>query len=173
MNNEILSLKNEIKNKNQIILQKDSTITKLKNQLSSINNNTNNNQNIINLQNMISQKDQMIFSLKNELLNKEKEIFILKNKSYNNPSDVGGEPFAISFESIDYRLRYPIVCRNNTTIARLEEEVYNAFPDYKECNTYLTCNGIILKRFKTIEENKIKQVNVIIVNKIEKWIKYN
>ena len=148
-------------------MEKDSTIKNLKNQLISINNNANNNQNIIKLQNMIIQKDQEINFLKNELSNKEKEIFILKNKSYNNPSDVGGEPFAISFESIDSRLRYPIVCRNNTTIARLEEEVYNAFPDYKECNTYLTCNGIILKRFKTIEENKIKKGNVIIVNKIE------
>ena len=84
-------------------------------------------------------------------MNKEKEISILKN---NNSRYIGGKSFAISFESIDYRLRYPIVCRNNTTIARLEEEVYNAFPDYKECNTYLTCNGETLKRFKTIEENK-------------------
>ena len=164
MNNEILSLKNEIKNKNQIIMQKDSTITNLKNHLYSINNNTNNNQNIINLQNMINQKEQEIFSLKNELLNKEKEIFNLKN---NNSSYVGGKSFAISFESIDSRLKYPIICRNNTTIARLEEEVYNEFPDYKECNTYLTCNGETLKRFKTIEENKIKQGNVIIVNKLE------
>ena len=164
MNNEILSLKDEIQNKNQIIIQKDSIIANLKNQLNSINNNTNNNQNIIKLQNMIIQKDQEIASLNKELLNKDKEISILKN---NNSSYVGGKSFAISFESIDSRLKYPIICRNNTTIARLEEEVYNEFPDYKECNTYLTCNGETLKRFKTIEENKIKQGNVIIVNKIE------
>ena len=145
-------------------MEKDSTIKNLKKQLNSINNNTNNNQNIIKLQNMIIQKDQMIFSLKNELSNKEKEIFILKN---NNSSYIGGKSFAISFESIDSRLKYPIICKNNTTIARLEEEVYNEFPDYKECNTYLTCNGETLKRFKTIEENKIKQGNVIIVNKID------
>ena len=148
-------------------MQKDSTITNLQNQLFNINNNPNNNQYIINFQNMIIQKDQEIVSLKNELSNKEKEIFILKNKSYNNLSYVGGKSFAISFESTDFRLRYPIVCRNNTTIARLEEEVYNEFPEYKECNTYLTCNGIILKRFKTIEENKIKQGNTIIVNMLE------
>ena len=148
-------------------MQKDSTITNLKNQLFSINNNTNNNQYIINLQSIISQKDQEIGSLKNELLNKEKEIFKLKNNPYNNRSYIGGKSFAISFESIDSRLKYPIICGNNTTIARLEEVIYNEFPDYKECNTYLTCNGIILKRFKTIEENKIKQGNVIIVNKIE------
>ena len=170
MNNEILSLKNEVQNTNQIIMQQNLTITNLQNQLNSINNNTNNNQNIIKLQNMIMQKDQEIISLKNELLNKEKEISILKN---NNSSYIGGKSFAISFESIDSRLKYPIVCRNNTTIARLEEEVYNAFPDYKECNTYLTCNGETLKRFKTIEENKIKQGNVILVNKIEQSIKYH
>jgi hypothetical protein len=167
LNNEILSLKNEIQNKNQIIMQKDSIIANLKNQLISVNNNPNNNQNIIKLQNMIIQKEQEITSLNKELLNKEKEIFNLKNKSYNNSSYIGGKSFAISFESIDSRLKYPIICKNNTTIARLEEEVYNEFPDYKECNTYLTCNGETLKRFKTIEENKIKQGNVIIVNKID------
>ena len=145
-------------------MQQNLTIINLQNQLNSINNN---NQYIINLQNMISQKDQEIVSLNKELLNKEKEIFNLKNKSYNNSSYIGGKSFAISFESIDSRLKYPIICKNNTTIARLEEEVYNAFPDYKECNTYLTCNGTILKRFKTIEENKIKQGNVIKVNKYE------
>ena len=148
-------------------MQQNLTITNLQNQLFNMNNNPNNNQYIINFQNMIMQKDQEINFLKNELSNKEKEISILKDKSYNNSSYVGGKSFAIFFESKDFGLKYPIVCRNNTIIARLEEEFYNEFPDYKECNTYLTCNGETLKRFKTIEENKIKQGNVIKVNKYE------
>ena len=66
--------------------------------------------------------------------------------------------------SVSHDILYPITCKNNDTIVKLEEEVYNEYPKYKEYNTYLTCNGNILKRFKTIEENGIKKGNAIIVN---------
>jgi hypothetical protein len=66
--------------------------------------------------------------------------------------------------SVSHDILYPIDCKNNDTIVKLEEEVYNEYPKYKEYNTYLTCNGNILKRFKTIEENGIKKGNAIIVN---------
>ncbi len=66
--------------------------------------------------------------------------------------------------SVSHDILYPINCKNNDTIVKLEEEVYNEYPKYKEYNTYLTCNGNILKRFKNIEENGIKKGNAIIVN---------
>ena len=40
-------------------------------------------------------------------------------------------------------------------------------PKYKEYNTYLTANGSTVKRFKTIEENKIKKGNTIIINRYD------
>ena len=55
----------------------------------------------------------------------------------------------------------------NEAISRLEEELYNEYPKYKDYNTYLTCKGNILKRFKTIGENNIKKNDVILVNIIE------
>ncbi len=36
--------------------------------------------------------------------------------------------------------------------------------DYKEVNTFLTVNGSIVKRFKTIGKNKIKKGYAIMVN---------
>ena len=59
---------------------------------------------------------------------------------------------------------YPIDCNNNDSIVKLEEELYNEYPKYKDYNTYLTVNGKIIKRFKTIEENGIKKCNAIMVN---------
>ena len=70
--------------------------------------------------------------------------------------------------SVSPDILYPINCKNNDTIVKLEEEVYNEYPKYKEYNTYLTVNGKTIKRFKTIKENEIKKGNTIIVNIIEK-----
>ena len=53
---------------------------------------------------------------------------------------------------------------SNDTIVKFEELFYNEYPEYKEHNTYLTVNGNPVKRFKTIEENGIKQGNAIIVD---------
>ena len=50
---------------------------------------------------------------------------------------------------------------------KLEEKIYNEYPKYKDYNTYLTCDKKILRRFKTIEENGIKEANSIIIRLLE------
>ena len=55
-------------------------------------------------------------------------------------------------------------CKNTDIISRLEEKLYNEYPKYKDYNTYLTVNGNILKRFKSLNENGIKNGSTIIVN---------
>ena len=72
--------------------------------------------------------------------------------------------FGITFMSVSHDKIYPIICSNTDTIVKCEEIFYNEYPEYKEYNTYLTANGNIIKRFKTIEENGIKQGMAIIVN---------
>ena len=57
-----------------------------------------------------------------------------------------------------------MACKNTDIIARLEEKLYNEYPKYKDYNTYLTVNGNVIKRFKTLDENGIKNGNSIIVN---------
>ena len=69
--------------------------------------------------------------------------------------------------SIDQEINYPINCNVNDSIVKLEEEVYNKYPKFKDYNTYLTINGNQIKRFKTFGENGIKKNNTIIVNIIE------
>ena len=126
----------------------------LQNQLNSINNSNNNNLSLIKkLQNNLSIKEQELNQLKNNLnFNQFKT---------NNENKWG---FAISFRSNDQTINYPMVCNEKDIISRLEEELYNEFPKYKDYNTYLTCNGVILKRFRTIGENNIKKGDAILVN---------
>jgi len=153
LNSEIISLKKELNEKNKIIKEKDLIIKDLKNQLNSIKNPNNNNLSLIKkLQNNLNEKEQELYQLKNNLNTQLKT----------NTEKKWG--FAISFRSNAQDINYPMVCNEKDIISRLEEELYNEFPQYKDYNTYLTCNGIILKRFKTIGENNIKKGDAILVN---------
>ena len=141
-NYEIIQLKNELNNKNKMIQD-------LQNQLANLNNLYNNNLNLIQ-------------TLKNELNKKEQELQQMKiNLNINTRNKWG---FAINFISTNQEFNYPLVCNDNDLISILEEELYNEYPKYKDYNTYLTCNGTVLKRFKTVKENNIKKGDVILVN---------
>ena len=161
LKNEISNLKNELKIKDQKIKEQNSIINDLKDQLNIIKNNGQ-----ADLKKIIEQKEKEIKVLKDELQNKKNEINDLKESLNNNSNSIlqVGKPFAINFESVDSKIKYPIVCTNNTIISRLEEEIYSEYPEYKEHNTYLTCNGEVVKRFKTIKENGIKKGNSLIIN---------
>ena len=165
MNKVLLNLKLEIHNKNQIIEQQKETIMGLKTQLNSINNLYNNNQLVIqNLQNTLNIKEQELKSLKNKLKYKNEEINSLKlNISSININD-DGISFAIKFMSVNQDIDYPIMCKTSDSVVKIEEQVYNEFPKYKDYITYLTVNGKEIKRFKTIEENEIHKGNTIMVN---------
>ena len=141
-----------MKNKNKII-------NNLQKKLNDLKISYNNNLSLINqLKYNLKQKEQELSQLKNQLLSNSNQF---KTDSQNKIA------FAITFRSISQDIIYPIVCNKNESISRLEEELYNEYPKYKEFNTYLTCNGIVLKRFKTVGENNIKKGDAIIVNIME------
>ena len=134
-------------------------IINLQNELNGLKISYNNNLSFINqLQYNLNQKDQELIQLKNKLLSNSNQIKIdSENKT----------GFAITFRSISQDIIYPMICNKKESISRLEEELYNEYPKYKEFNTYLTCKGVVLKRFKTVEENNIKKGDAIIVNIME------
>ena len=134
-------------------------IINLQNELNGLKISYNNNLSLINqLQYNLNQKDQELIQLKNKLLSNSNPI---KTDSENKTG------FAITFRSISQDIIYPMICNKKESISRLEEELYNEYPKYKEFNTYLTCKGVVLKRFKTVEENNIKKGDAIIVNIME------
>ena len=109
--------------------------------------------NSIFLKAIIKLKDSEINNLKNN--NDKNEITTIKSDE---------KIIAIFFTSTHQDIHRPISCKNTDVFVKIEEKIYNEYPKYKDYNTYLTVNGNIIKRFKTLEENGIKDGNTIIVN---------
>ena len=76
----------------------------------------------------------------------------------------GEKIMAVNFITTDETLNLASPCKNTDIFAKLEEQLYNEYPQFKDFNTYFTVGGNIVKRFKTIEENKIKKSDSIILN---------
>ena len=71
------------------------------------------------------------------------------------------------FKSNDGKIDYSIPCKNTTTFVKIEEKLYDEYPEYKETDNYFLVNGNRVKRFKTINDNQIKNGKPVILIKEE------
>ena len=109
----------------------------------------------------------IIKELEKQINSKNLEIdYLKKNNDKNKITSIksGEEIIAIFFTSVNQEIHRHIPCKNTDIFAKIEEKIYDEYPEYKNYNTYLTANGNIIKRFKTLKENEIKDGNTIIVN---------
>ena len=56
---------------------------------------------------------------------------------------------------------YNLVCKNTDLFVRLEERLYEDYPQFKEYETYFEVKTRRIKRFKTLQENNIETNDVI------------
>ena len=75
----------------------------------------------------------------------------------------GERAIAINFVSQGNQdiFNYALVCKNTDLFVRLEERLYNEYPQFKNYETYFEVKTNRIKRFKTLDENKIKNGDVI------------
>jgi len=150
---------NEEKNKNKKLLKElnneKAKVKELNNKIKAYENYINNKyiKKIKELEKLIKSKNSEINNLKNN--NDRNKIANIKSKE---------EIIAIFFTSIREDIYRPIFCKKTDTFNKIEEKIFNEYPEYKDFNTYLTVNGNVIKRLKTLEENGIKDGNIIIVN---------
>ena len=118
----------------------------------------------------LKDKEKTIELLNTQLFNKINELKNVKTKTNNNYDDLveninpGEKIIATLFISSDQKIQYAIACKNTTPFVRLEEKLYEEYPEYKETNNYFIHNGLVIKRFKTVEENHIKSGKAIILH---------
>ena len=149
----------EEKNKNNYLsnenIQLKQQIFQLQNNMNNFNfSNNQNNNSIDSLIKLVKAKEDLINNL-NEKLNRFP--FILeKNENL----------MSVIFSSVNQKVNYSIVCKNTDTIHNLEVKLYQEFPSLYESENYFLCKGQIINKFKTFEENKIKNGDTILLNQM-------
>ena len=61
------------------------------------------------------------------------------------------------FISTDENINLAIQCKNTDIFSKLEKELYEEYPDYKDKKAYFTVGETTVSRLKTMQENNINQ----------------
>jgi len=106
-----------------------------------------------------------INNLMKNIEDKEKQIKELKansknKKKSNNFVDIS-KIKAVNFLSIDGNVNHAMACRGDQSFSEIEEKLYEIYPQYRETNNVFLCCGRVIMRFKTIDENKIRDGDIV------------
>ena len=112
------------------------------------------------MENDLVQKDIKIQKLLSQKSNDYFDISSLKS----NDKIIGVNFVSMGINDIGH---YSLVCKTRDLFVNLEERLYNDFPQFKNYETYFEVNGKRIKRFQTLEQNKIKNKDIINVFIIE------
>jgi len=75
----------------------------------------------------------------------------------------------VEFISVDQTINYrSVICKNTDKFLKVEDVIYEEYQELKKGNYYCIANGEIIDKNKTLEENKIKDKNVITIIEIDK-----
>ena len=171
-NKEINELKKKIneledelkkeKDKNKLLEQNIINLDNLKKELNKeINKNKD-------LKKSIEMKNININELNQIIVEKEKKINILEKKLSRFPFelDKDEELMSVIFTTLDQKFHYSIICKNTDIFNTIENKLYSAFSEYSETENYFFVNGGKINKVKTLEYNKIKNNDLIILNQI-------
>ena len=70
----------------------------------------------------------------------------------------------IIFSSMVQKINYAIITKNTEIFANLVNKLLNEYPSSKNKSIYFMSNGYVMNYHKTIEENKLHNSDVILMN---------
>ena len=116
----------------------------------------------------IEMKNANINNLNKIILEKEKNINILETKLRRFPFELNKEEkiMSVIFTTLDQKFYYSIICKNTDRFNIIENKLYNAYSEYSKTNNFFIVNGSRINEMKTLEENKIKNNDIIILNQV-------
>ena len=100
---------------------------------------------------------------KNKILELENEIKKLETY-FLSP---GEKLITVKFISVDQVINFNVTAKNNDKFSKLEDILYDKYPEYKDKENYFLFKGEIINKNKTLEENKIKNNDVLTLSIIE------
>ena len=141
---QIIHLKNDLNIKNKLI----DLYEQLKQQIKDLSDSQKQKENLI------KQLYQKIDELKDELSRYPSEL------------SKGEKLISVIFTSSDKMILYSVICKNTEQFIKLEEKLYNNYPEYSESYNIFMVKGKKINKLKTLDENKIKDSdNIILIKK--------
>ena len=84
---------------------------------------------------------------------------------YHLPS--GEKILRIKIQSIDQNIDYSIISKEDGHFSRIEQLIYNKYPEYKNKKNYFFGNGHPINKNKTLKDNKLKNNDIILIDQNE------
>ena len=128
--------------------------------------------NIKELKKKLIEKDKLLKeeNIKNNSLNekiketkvniKELENEIKLFRTYYNFSS-NEKLISIKFISINQDIDFTIITKNTDKFSKIENILFDKYPKYKDSENYFLVNGNKINRYRTFEENKIRNNDVL------------
>ena len=104
-----------------------------------------------------------ILELVKELRNKEKEIQSLKS-AFPFVIKQGEKLMSIIFISVDQKIHHSFICKNTDMFINIEKSLYDIYPEYRESENYFLLRGVKINKYKSLENNNIKDSDIITLN---------
>jgi hypothetical protein len=79
----------------------------------------------------------------------------------------GEKLISIKFVSCDQNINFSTYVKANDNFTKIENILYNNYPNYREIENYFIANGKKINKYKTIEQNGIKDNDIITLNTID------
>ena len=142
---------------------------KMNNTKISIENNYSKEQQITQLKNQLKQKEDKIKDLEDKVKDLEDKVKDLEDKIKRYPFILEKNEYlmAIIFQSLDQKVHYQMICKNTDTINELVGKLYAEYPELSKSENYFFGDGKIINKYASLEKNKIKNGDIILVNKID------
>ena len=167
-NNEIDNLRRELKDEKEKNKKLQDTINNLNNTINQLKQEHNTDIQKYKKENAkLIEKNKELEKLLDEKNNEINDyIFKLNNTSYNEQLisvKTGDKIIAVLFMTQGNQdiYNYTMACKTSDLFVRLEERLYHDFPKYRNYETVFMVNARRIFRFKTLEENNIKNNDII------------
>ena len=111
-----------------------------------------------------SEKDKII-KLMEDIKKKDQEINELKSSPYY--LKPGEKLMTIIFVSDEQNIHFAVICKNTDIFSDIEKLLYEEYKQFSEESYFYLHSGSKINRFKSLEENQIKNNSVIMIYKQE------
>ena len=110
-----------------------------------------------------------MIKLFDELELKEKEIKKLNEMKSRFPFELmeNEKLMTVIIISGDQKVHYSIICKNTQKFTEIEHKLYQKYKEYLESENYFLASGKKINKYKSLEENNIKNSDIITLYKFD------